>query len=151
MVKCFLLASCFQNLPFKKICRKKLNAQQKEKLHEILSESSLETTIAYKMKVEFDNPWKVHLKAVEPMLQAWVQRVLSANITAMYNLIKTITNNYDGILKSMKTGITNAAAEGLNSIVQMAKLRARGFRNMDNFRSMIYAMGNDFNFKFHYF
>jgi len=126
-----------------------LNEQQKEKLHEFLSESSLETTLAYKMKVEFDNFWKVQPKAVEPMLQTWMQRVLSTNITAMNNLIKTIKNNYSGIIKSMKTGINNAAAEGLNSIVQMAKSRARGFRNMDNFRNMIYVLGNDFNFKFH--
>lgn len=49
----------------------------------------------------------------------------------------------------MITGITNAAAEGLNSIVQMAKSRARGFRNMDNFKAMIYCLGNDFKFQFH--
>ena len=37
----------------------------------------------------------------------------------------------------------------LNSIFQLAKYRARGFRNIDNFISMIYFIGNDFKFDFH--
>jgi transposase len=60
-----------------------------------------------------------------------------------------INRNYDGTINSMKTGITNACAEGLNSIVQMAKSRARGFRNVENFKAMVYCLGNDFNFQFH--
>ncbi len=49
----------------------------------------------------------------------------------------------------MVTGITNAVAEGINSVVQMAKSRARGFRNIENFKAMIYFLGNDFKFNFH--
>ena len=33
---------------------------------------------------------------------------------------------------------TNAVLEGLNSIIQNVKTRARGFRNMDYFSTMIY-------------
>ena len=46
----------------------------------------------------------------------------------------------------MKTGLTNAAAEGINSIIQLTNSRARGFRNVNNFISMIYMLGNDFKF-----
>ncbi len=64
-------------------------------------------------------------------------------------LVNTIRNNFKGIVKSIKTGITNAVAEGINSKIQMAKSRARGFRNMDNFKAMIYFLGNSFDFEFH--
>jgi transposase len=37
-------------------------------------------------------------------------------------------------------------AEGINSIIQLTKSRARGFRNVNNFISMIYMLGNDFKF-----
>ncbi|TXD47382.1 MULTISPECIES: transposase, partial [unclassified Polaribacter] len=32
--------------------------------------------------------------------------------------------------------------EGLNSVMQLARSRARGFRNIDNFCNMIYFLGN---------
>ncbi len=47
----------------------------------------------------------------------------------------------------MKTGLTNAVAEGINSIIQRTKSRARGFRNVNNFISTIYMLGNDFKFR----
>ncbi len=43
---------------------------------------------------------------------------------------------------SFKTGITNAIAEGINSVVQLAKSRARGFKNLENFNAMVYLLGN---------
>jgi transposase len=47
--------------------------------------------------------------------------------------INTIKNNYKGMVNLMKTGLSNAAAEGINSIVQLTKSRAGGFRNLNNF------------------
>lgn len=126
-----------------------LNETQRQKLNDFLRESTLETAKAYQMKTGFDTLWKVQPKAVEPLLQNWMQNANQSALKPFGYLVNTIKNNYDGIVKSMKTGITNAAAEGLNSIVQMAKSRARGFRNMDNFKAMIYCLGNDFNFQFH--
>ncbi len=126
-----------------------LNDYQRQKLSEFLAESTLDTAIAYQMKTGFDTLWSVQPKAVEPLLQTWIESAIKSTLKPFENLVNTIKNNYAGIIKSMKTGITNAAAEGLNSIIQMAKSRARGFRNMDNFKAMIYCLGNNFNFHFH--
>ena len=49
----------------------------------------------------------------------------------------------------MKSLFTNALAEGLNSIIQLAKYRARGYRNINNFINMIYFIGNYLKFDFH--
>ena len=35
-----------------------------------------------------------------------------------------------------------AIAEGINSVVQLARSRARGFRNLENFKAMVYFLGN---------
>jgi transposase len=38
------------------------------------------------------------------------------------------------------SGLTNAILEGINSLIQSAKARARGFRNIDNLIAMVYLM-----------
>lgn len=126
-----------------------LSESQRLKLTNFLAESTLDTAIAYQMKTGFDTLWNVQYKAVEPLLKSWLEEAIKSALKPFEYLVNTIRNNYAGIVKSMITGITNAAAEGLNSIVQMAKSRARGFRNMDNFKAMIYCLGNDFKFQFH--
>jgi len=42
----------------------------------------------------------------------------------------------------MKNKLTNAYAEILNSIFQLAKARASGFTNVDSFINMAYFIGN---------
>ncbi len=127
----------------------RLSETQRLKLNDFLRESTLDTAIAYQMKTGFDTLWNVQQQAVEPLLENWLENALKSSLKPFAKLVNTIRSNYAGIVKSMKTGITNAAAEGLNSIVQMAKSRARGFRNLDNFKAIIYCLGNDFVFNFH--
>ena len=46
------------------------------------------------------------------------------------------------------TSPTNAILEGFNSKISLIKSRARGFRNMDNFKNMIYFCMGGFDFPF---
>ena len=43
-----------------------------------------------------------------------------------------------GIVRWFESGITNGLLEGLNSLVQAAKRRARGYRSTRNYIAMIY-------------
>ena len=43
-----------------------------------------------------------------------------------------------GIILAAKEAITNASAEGLNSVVQMLKHVAHGYRSRERFRNAIY-------------
>ncbi|MDR1277079.1 MAG: transposase, partial [Candidatus Accumulibacter sp.] len=43
--------------------------------------------------------------------------------------------------------LTSGAMEGINSRIQEIKRRARGFRNIENFISMIYLEAAHFNFQ----
>ncbi len=67
---------------------------------------------------------------------------LSLVLKPLIRLISTIIEHYDGIVMSIKTGITNAVAEGLNSVMQLAISRTRGYRNSKNFMAMVYLLGN---------
>ena len=127
----------------------KLSEYQKDKLSDFLRESTLDTAIAYQMKTAFDQLWQVHPNVAEPLLNNWLENALKSCLKPLERFVNTVRNNFKGIVKSIKTGITNAVAEGINSKIQMAKSRARGFRNMDNFKTMIYFLGNNFDFSFH--
>jgi transposase len=35
-------------------------------------------------------------------------------------------------------GVNNGILEGLNSLIQLAKKRARGYGNVENFKNMVY-------------
>ena len=49
-----------------------------------------------------------------------------------------IKRHWTGINNYTKSKINNGILEGINSKVQLAKKRARGYRNIDNFINMIY-------------
>jgi len=123
-----------------------LTEGQEKKLNDFLRESSTETAIAYQMKTAFDQLWKVHPNSAESLLNNWMQNALISKLKPFARFVNTVKSNYKGIVKSIKTNITNAVAEGINSKVQVAKSRARGYRNINNFISMIYFLGNDFKF-----
>lgn len=126
--------------------RTNLTDIQEKKLNNFLQESTLNTAMAYQMKTAFDQIWKVQTFAIEPLLDNWLQNALISKLKPFSNFVTTVKNHYKGIVKAIKTGINNAIAEGINSKIQVAKSRARGFRNPDNFIAMIYFLGNDFMF-----
>jgi transposase len=126
-----------------------LTEPEKIMLHEFLRENSTNTAKAYGLKNGFDQLWKVQPKAVKPLLESWIDKAKNTYLPPIKTFIQTIKNNYEGVINSMITGLNNAMAEGINSVIQMAKSRARGFKNIDNFKHVIYNLGNDFKYHFH--
>ena len=127
----------------------KLTEYQKDNLNNLLRESTTKTAIEYQMKTGFDQLWQVHPNSDEPLLNNRIENALKSCYEPFERFVKTVKNNFKGILQSIKTGITNAIAEGINSKIQMAKSRARGFSNTDNFKTMIYFLGNQFDLELH--
>ena len=128
---------------------KNLTEKQKKTLGDFLKDCSTNTAKAYSLKNGFDELWKVQNQAVEPLLEEWCKKADALILAPVNKFVKTLKNHWKGVLNSITTQVTNAFAEGLNSIVQLVKSRARGFRNHDNFKNMIYLLGNDLNFTFH--
>jgi len=126
-----------------------LTEKQSEQLKSFLNDTTTNTAKAYASKLEFDQLWYVQNNAVEPLLNNWMKRAKDLLLNPINTFVKTIKNHFDGVVNAMKSFDTNAVAEGLNSLFQLAKYRARGFRNIDNFINMIYFLGNRFKFDFH--
>jgi transposase len=53
---------------------------------------------------------------------------------------KTIKQHWSGVLRWFRSGISNGLLEGLNSLIQSAKARARGFRTTHNLANIIYLI-----------
>lgn len=123
-----------------------LNEIETKMLQEFMQECNTNTVKAYSLKAGFDQLWSIQPRAVVALLEVWIEKAKQTYLEPIKTFINTIKNNYKGVVNSMKTGLSNAVAEGINSIVQLTKSRARGFRNLNNFINMIYMLGNDFKF-----
>ncbi len=57
-----------------------------------------------------------------------------------------IKRHWSGILRWFTSRINNGILEGINSLVQAAKARARGYRTSKNLISMIYLIAGKLKF-----
>jgi len=94
---------------------------------------------AFKMKEMFNQFWMIN-EPEEAMsyLAFWCDYAENSNLSPFLKAVKTIKNHWVGIVNYTKSKINNGILEGINSKVQLAKKRARGYRNIKNFINMIY-------------
>ena len=94
---------------------------------------------AFKIKEMFNHFWTIQ-KSEEAMsyLAFWCDYAENSNLSPFLKTVKTIKNHWTGIVNYTKSRISNGILEGINSKVQLAKKRARGYRNIENFINMIY-------------
>jgi len=55
--------------------------------------------------------------------------------------------HWDGILRWFTSKINNGILEGINSLIQAAKAKARGYRTVKNLITMIYLIGGKLEFR----
>lgn len=118
-----------------------LTKKQKEKLHS-LSSLQLKTGRAYRMKLVFQqifNPEPVSFNR-EKALKKWYSWAIRSRNVFIISFAKTLKRHWDGIIYWFVSGINNAILEGLNSLVQAARARARGFRSIEYFKNIIYRV-----------
>ena len=55
--------------------------------------------------------------------------------------------HWNGILRWFTSKINNGILEGINSLIQATKAKARGYRTIKNLITMIYLIGGKLEFK----
>ena len=58
----------------------------------------------------------------------------------MRRALATIEHQFEAIIRRWRSTYSNARLEGLNSIFQAARARARGYRSQRTFITMIYLL-----------
>ena len=80
--------------------------------------------------------------------EAWYQWVTQSEMgTSMKRLAKTIKAYSSRILNYFPDRLTNGLMEGINSLIQTAKAKARGYRNTSYFKTIIYLIAGKLNFE----
>ena len=87
---------------------------------DLYEQPSTETATAFLKKWYF---WATHCR-LEPMIEA----------------ARTVKRHWDGILRWFDSKIANGLIEGINSLVQAAKAKARGYRSTRNLKAMVYLL-----------
>lgn len=104
---------------------------------------------AYRLKVLCNDLWTMPDKpAVEAFLRQWCAEVEVNKIPAFMEFANTVRAHWSGIVHFVESHITNGILEGINSKIQLAKRRARGYRNINNFINMIYFLCGKLKFDY---
>ncbi|SDX22617.1 Transposase [Nitrosomonas communis] len=81
-------------------------------------------------------------------LKQWCNEVNQAGIPAFQVFVNTVTSHWNGIIHFVESRLTNGILEGINNEIQLAKRRARGYRNINNFINMIYFLCGKLRFTY---
>lgn len=104
---------------------------------------------AYRLKVMFDDFWDIkNPQEAEGYLAFWCDLVTEAKIHPMIEFVKTIKAHWFGIVNYINSKITAGVIEGINNKIQLAKRRARGYRNIENFINIIYFICGKLKFDY---
>lgn len=105
---------------------------------EALRDSNLKTARAWAIKESLRQLWHCpDHQAGEAWWRRWYQWATHSRLDPIKNLAAMLRRRLHNILTYFTHPITNAAAEGLNTTIQMLKQRAYGFRNFAHFRVAI--------------
>lgn len=123
--------------------RDNLTEVQAEKLRQIESMTgmNLKTVKAYHMRENFQEIYKEETKnSFEKALKGWYFWVTHSRIEPMKEAAKTIKRHWSGVLRWHTSKVSNGILEGLNSLIQAAKAKARGYRTFKNLKTIIYML-----------
>jgi transposase len=125
---------------------KNLTKKQAKKIDN-LSQLNLKTARAYRIKLALQEVYKLKdPKAAEQALKKWYYWATHPRIPQIIKVAKTIKAHWEGILNYFEQEITNGLVECFNGIIQTLKRRARGYRNITNFITMVYLVKGELDF-----
>lgn len=104
---------------------------------------------AYRLKELFNDLWDMETENdAKEFLHQWCHDIEKAKINPFIEFAKTVKIHIRGIINFVSAKINNGVLEGINCKIQLAKRRARGFRNLDNFINMIYFLCGKLKFDY---
>jgi len=111
-----------------------------------LSKVNLKSMRALHMREAFQQIYQADsITQFETLLDKWYYWATHSQLSPMITVAKTIKRHWDGILKWKESQINNGILEGLNSVLQAAKRKARGYKK-PHFKIIAYLLTGKLNF-----
>jgi len=124
-----------------------LTKKQADTLEQIkLKDLNLKTMRAYHIRLNFQEFWMQPLEQAEGFLNKWYYWATHSRIEPIKEAAYTIKRHWKGVMNWYKSNLNNGILEGINSMIQAAKARARGYRTIDYLITMIYLLNGKLNF-----
>jgi transposase len=79
-------------------------------------------------------------------LADWCTLAYASELKPLMKLADTLHSHSKGILNWFQTKITNGLIEGMNSLIQAAIAKARGYRNPKNLITIAYLIAGKLDF-----
>jgi transposase len=117
-----------------------LSARQRATL-ERLPTRHLKTARAYNIRLAFQDLYdQPSVQAGAGFLRKWYFWATHSRLEPIIDAAHTVKRHWDGILRWFDSKIANGLIEGINSLVQAAKTKARGYRSARNLKAMVYLL-----------
>jgi len=112
-----------------------------------LSKLNLKSMRALNIRESFQQIYTAKtLNEFETLLKKWYFWATHSKLEPMKKAAKTIKSHWDGIVNWKKSQINNGILEGLNSIIQAAKAKAKGYATFKHFKNIIYLITGNLDF-----
>ena len=113
-----------------------------------LTELNLKTARAYQIRLTFQDLYaQPSREAAEAFLKKWYFWATHSRLQPVIEAAGTIKRHWNGILRWFDSKIANGILEGINSLVQAAKAKARGYRSTRNLKAIIYLIAGKLELK----
>ena len=117
-----------------------LSERQKATL-DSLPTHHLKTARAYQIRLAFQDLYdQPSTQTATAFLKKWYFWATHCRLEPMIDAAHTVKRHWDGILRWFDSKIANGLIEGINSLVQAAKAKARGYRSTRNLKAMVYLL-----------
>ncbi len=118
--------------------------QQKQALQ--VSALNLQSMEALRMRENFQQLYHAATTGqFESYLRQWVDWVSACGLKPMEKAAQTMVRHWDGIVRWKQSQLNNGILEGLNSVIQAAKRKARGYKP-EHFKTIAYLITGKFDF-----
>lgn len=120
--------------------QRNLSAGQRASLGS-LTRLNLKTVRAYQLRLAFQDMYAEPSRWWgEHVLDRWLSWAMRCRLEPMKDAARTIKRHKEGILRWFNSKIANGLIEGINSLVQAAKAKARGYRSIRNLKAIVYIL-----------
>ena len=122
-----------------------LTERQRDLLDQLLAQP-LQTARAYTLAQQFDSFYELpDPDTAEEYLRRWITEVDASDLEPLQKFARMLEKHWLGVIRWHHSRVSNGLLEGLNSLIQAAKRRARGYRSNRNFIAMIYLIVGKLN------
>jgi len=113
-----------------------------------LSQTNLKTARAWRMRLAFQDIYAQPTRAwAEMFFDKWIGWAKRSRLEPMKAVARTMEKHRAGILAWFDSRISNGLIEGINSLVQAAKAKARGYRNSKTLKAVTYLIAGKLDLK----